>query len=450
LASNLKGPCLIKGQITRFGNQNSEASNILLIDDVATALDVTVSADIPTIRLAENEWVQPGYKDDHIHVMSVLASLCSVNVSFCKTIPELMQTLAEAESSDGEWLRVWGYDDALLRERRHPTREELDQVTGDTPTVLHHRTGHVAVANSAALLDLGVPNSSSEILVERHDLLSKVPRLSLNKIQSAASKMFQQCEEDGVVSVTDATHTNNLDSLELLDSLFNPAISPNLVAMVGAENLGGLSYGKRFRNLSVGHAKVMPDISGKASISHLVEQAHIRGFPTAVHSMDIDTLNDALLAFADSPAPELVKDRIEHCSLALPEQLDLLSKLNIAVSTQPSFLVYREQKYLEQLTSVERKWLWPLRSLLERGVEVTLSSDSPVVPCKPEEWIKAASQRSLNGDESVSEKTARRHSLVQEDILGLSAEFLIVGANLKDEDKYRRLDQTLLVRSGKC
>tara|TARA_B110000037_G_scaffold148356_1_gene167566 strand:+ start:116 stop:1468 length:1353 start_codon:yes stop_codon:yes gene_type:complete len=450
LASNLKGPCLIKGQITRFGNQNSEASNILLIDDVATALDVTVSADIPTIRLAENEWVQPGYKDDHIHVMSVLASLCSVNVSFCKTIPELMQTLAEAESSDGEWLRVWGYDDALLRERRHPTREELDQVTGDTPTVLHHRTGHVAVANSAALLDLGVPDSSSEILVERHDLLSKVPRLSLNKIQSAATKMFQQCEEDGVVSVTDATHTNNLDSLELLDSLFNPAISPNLVAMVGAENLDGLSYGKRFRNLSVGHAKVMPDISGKASISHLVEQAHIRGFPTAVHSMDIDTLNDALLAFADSPAPELVKDRIEHCSLALPEQLDLLSKLNIAVSTQPSFLVYREQKYLEQLTSVERKWLWPLRSLLERGVEVTLSSDSPVVPCKPEEWIKAASQRSLNGDESVSEKTARRHSLVQEDILGLSAEFLIVGANLKDEDKYRRLDQTLLVRSGKC
>jgi predicted amidohydrolase YtcJ len=220
--------------------------------------------------------------------------------------------------------------------------------------------------------------------------------------------------------------------------------------MVGAENLGGLSYGKRFRNLSVGHAKVMPDILGKASISHLVEQAHIRGFPTAVHSMDIDTLNDALLAFADSPAPELVKDRIEHCSLALPEQLDLLSKLNIAVSTQPSFLVYREQKYLEQLTSVERKWLWPLRSLLERDVEVTLSSDSPVVPCKPEEWIKAASQRSLNGDESVSEKTARRHSLVQENILGLSAEFLIVGANLKDEDKYRRLDQTLLVRSGKC
>jgi len=450
LAFNLKGPCLIKGRITRFGNQNSEASNILLIDDVATALDVTVSADIPTIRLAENEWVQPGYKDDHIHVMSVLASLCSQNVSFCETIPELMQTLADAKSSDGEWLRAWGYDDALLRERRHPTRKELDRVTGDTPTVLHHRTGHVAVANSAALLDLGVPNSSSGILVERHDLLSKVPRLSLNKIQSAASKMFQQCEEDGVVSVTDATHTNNIDSLELLDSLFNPAISPNLVAMVGAENLSGLSYGKRFRNLSVGHAKVMPDILGKASISHLVEQAHIRGFPTAVHSMDIDTLNDALLAFADSPAPESVKDRIEHCSLALPEQLDLLSKLNVAVSTQPSFLVYREQKYLEQLTRVERKWLWPLRSLLERDVEVTLSSDAPVVPCKPEEWIKAASQRSLNSDESVSEKTARRHSLVQENILGLSAEFLIVGANFKDEDKYRRLDQALLVRSGKC
>ena len=83
-------------------------------------------------------------------------------------------------------------------------------------------------------------------------------------------------------------------------------------------------------------------------------------------------------------------------------------------------------------------------------MEVTFSSDSPVVPCKPEEWIKAASERSLNGDESVSENTARRHSLVQESILGLSAESLIVGSNLKDEDKYHRLDQALLVRSGKC
>ena len=70
MASDLKGPCLIKGRITRFGDQNSEASNILLIDDVATALDVTVSADIPIIRLKENEWLQPGYRDDHIHVMS--------------------------------------------------------------------------------------------------------------------------------------------------------------------------------------------------------------------------------------------------------------------------------------------------------------------------------------------------------------------------------------------
>ncbi len=450
MASNLKGPCLIEGRITRFGNQNSEASNILLIDGIARALDVTVAADIPTIKLGENEWVQPGYRDDHIHVMSVLASLCSLDVSFCETIPELMQTLDEAKSSDGEWLRAWGYDDALLRERRHPTREELDRVTGHTPTVLHHRTGHVAVVNSAAFLDLKVPNSSSEILVERHDLLSKVPRLSMNKIESAASKMFQQCEADGVVSVTDATHTNNIDSLELLDTLFNPAISPSLVAMVGAENLDGLFYGKRFRNLSVGHAKVMPDILGQTSISHLVQQAHICGFPTAVHSMDIDTLNDALLAFADSQAPELAKDRIEHCSLAMPEQLDLLGTLNIAVSTQPSFMLYRGQKYLEQLTSVEHKWLWPVRSLIERDVEVTFSSDSPVVPCKPEEWIKAASERSLNGDESVSEKTARRHSLVQENILGLSAEFLLVGADSNDEVKYRRLDQALLVRSGKC
>ena len=44
-----------------------------------------------------------------------------------------------------------GYDDSQLREQRHPTRDELDQVSTTLPVVIVHQSGHLAVMNSKAL-----------------------------------------------------------------------------------------------------------------------------------------------------------------------------------------------------------------------------------------------------------------------------------------------------------
>ena len=51
----------------------------------------------------------------------------------------------------GKIIMGFGYDDSQLKEKRHPTRQELDAVSKDKPVLIVHQSGHIGVANSKAL-----------------------------------------------------------------------------------------------------------------------------------------------------------------------------------------------------------------------------------------------------------------------------------------------------------
>ncbi len=384
----------------------------------------------------------PGYRDDHLHLLACAAVRRSTDVRAATTVSELLDVVGRAVGprsdampgpDDGRtWRRVWGYDDALLAERRHPTVAELDAVTEDRPTVLHHITGHVAVVNTAAGRALGL--ESGEVLVERHDLLAGVPRPDRAETVVGVAEVLTDLAAAGITACTDATHTNDVAALELLAeaAVGEPAVE--VTAMVGADRLDsleGLAFGESIPSretpvdgvgVRIGHAKVMPPHDDHNVIADLVRAARALRFPVAVHVMDIDTLQvtlDALEAHPPLPAemasskPDRVEpgriepDRIEHCALALPEQLDRIARLGITVVTQPSFVTRRAQKYRDQLSPTEQAWLWPLASLLRRGIRVTLSSDAPTVPPDPAEWMEAATGRDLAPAERIEPERAR-------------------------------------------
>jgi hypothetical protein len=48
-----------------------------------------------------------------------------------------------------------GYDDSMLAERRHPTREDLDRISTEHPVVIVHASGHLGAANTLALEKVG-------------------------------------------------------------------------------------------------------------------------------------------------------------------------------------------------------------------------------------------------------------------------------------------------------
>lgn len=102
----------------------------------------------------------PGFIDAHGHFSFVARSLDTINLASppvgtatnIEDILELLRTrLDQGALEKGEWLSGFGYDDSLLAENRHLTRDDLDQVSNDVPIAIVHISGHLAVANSTAL-----------------------------------------------------------------------------------------------------------------------------------------------------------------------------------------------------------------------------------------------------------------------------------------------------------
>ena len=416
---------LVRGKVHTFDASRPVATNLLLRDGVVQEVGSDAEHADRIIELEPDEIVQPGWRDDHLHLLATLAIHSSVDVSGTASLADLLDLLRSSSAGANGWMRAWGYEPSFLQEKRHPTKLELDQVTQGVPAVLHDRTGHVAVVNSAAADLLELDDYADGILVERQDLLSRVPKLDLADLKETASDLFRDWKRMGLVAVTDATHTNDRSSLDVLAEIAQECNGPRITAMVGADRLDGMHFGEMYKGIQIGHAKVMPDLDGEEDFGKLVNQAHAKGFPVAVHVMDIDMLDETLQALEVSPPPSLTLDRVEHCSLAMPEQLDRLARLDAAVCTQPSFLTRRLEKYLEDLSPVEQSWLWPLSSLVERSIKVTLSSDSPVVPIDPEEWIRVATARPIQSQEAISDFEARAMTIVSPLVPGIVARSLI-------------------------
>ena len=370
-----------------------------------------------------------GYVDHHVHFLSSVAASVSVDVSGALSVAEVVECLAGAHAKGwgggvfGGWIRGWGYDEALLDERCHPTRDDLDRVgAGGHPVVVHHRSGHVAVLNSAALRELGVGDHPDGVLYDRHDLLGRVPRLDRATLDAAAAELSKRWAAMRIDGFVDATHTNGPGELDLMAGWSrHGVVAQSVQMMVGFAHVDAVpSFGtvlcggsrvvadRSCGNVSVGHVKLMPLPGRSDEIESKVVKAHEAGFPVAVHVVDIETLQITLDAFSKSAPPAGSTDRIEHNALCLPEQVDAIARSGARVVVNPSFLHGRRAKYERELSEIERSWLIRIRSLLDAGVDVRAGSDSPVSEANPAEMIRCAMAHPFVPGESVDLPAATR------------------------------------------
>ena len=104
----------------------------------------------------------PGLIDAHGHVFVTGIQALSANLlpppdgegADIASLQRLLKDWAAKNQTATDkvgWIIGFGYDDSQLREQRHPTRDELDQVSTTLPVVIVHQSGHLAVMNSKAL-----------------------------------------------------------------------------------------------------------------------------------------------------------------------------------------------------------------------------------------------------------------------------------------------------------
>src|SRR6202041_1037757 len=86
-----------------------------------------------------------------------LATAADCSQPSAPDIPAIQARLRDAagRTPEGSWVTGGGYVEYKLRERRHPTRADLDQAVPDRPAVVYHTSLHACVLNSAALREAG-------------------------------------------------------------------------------------------------------------------------------------------------------------------------------------------------------------------------------------------------------------------------------------------------------
>lgn len=91
-----------------------------------------------------------------------LVDLNSPPMGPIETIDDLVKALAARAETvpEGTWIVGRGYDDTLLKEKRHPTRHDLDRASTVHPTWIRHTSGHLGVGNSLALEMAGLDETT--------------------------------------------------------------------------------------------------------------------------------------------------------------------------------------------------------------------------------------------------------------------------------------------------
>ncbi|MGH7905113.1 MAG: amidohydrolase [Candidatus Binataceae bacterium] len=385
-----------------------------------TELKALVGSRTHLIRLA-GRTVAPGFIDSHLHFLEGAAAASGVPLWRCRTAPELLTGLrvAAAKTPPGNWLRAFGADEALMRERRGPSRQELDQAVPRNPLRLRHQTLHASWLNSRAIAALKLespkfdwPESAYAGRDEAGRLTGftagmeewitrSMPLVTSAEIEARARIFSRELAAAGVTAFTDATVRNGIDEVALFAKLIrNETICQRVGMMIGAQHLDNavtITHSAEEAGIRIAGIKIMPGVPhGSGPLARRIADALLAGLDAAFHVTEIEELENALQAIEAARA--LVDAevgavcRIEHGGLIPPDYVGRIAAAGAWVVVNPGFIHYRGAKYAGEPGLIP--FLHRTRSLREAGVRLAGGTDAPVTPARPLVAIAAAMTRS--------------------------------------------------------
>ncbi|MGB9813816.1 MAG: amidohydrolase [Thermovenabulum sp.] len=404
--------------------------------------------------------VVPGFNDSHMHLLSFALSLEKADLNGCDGINELIRRVRkfiEANGiKNGEWVQGRGWNHEFFKEKRMPTRRDLDKISEEHPIILTRTCGHVAVANTYALklagifenppyveggsIDLDEKGTPTGILRENAmELVYKLlPMYKKDKIKEMIIKASNNFLKAGLTSV----QTDDLDSIkgdfkEILEAYFELEAEKKLPIRVNEQVLLptmekleaflelGYRTGHGSEYFKIGPLKLLTDgslggrtaalsfpyeddkttrgiaIYNQEQLDELIEKAYLNGMQVACHAIG-DRAMDMVFSSYDKAMKKFPKKdprlRIIHCQITTEELIDKFKKYNVIADIQPIF-VSSDLTIVEKRVGKERaKWTYNWKTLIEKGVHVAGGSDCPVEPFNPILGIYAAvTRKNLSG-----------------------------------------------------
>jgi len=388
-----------------------------------------------------NQAVLPGFIDAHGHASYLafatqVANIASPPVGKINTIQDLQTELKnfiqDSDLQPGEWLMGLGYDDSLLAEQRHPTKDDLDEVSTEHPIYLIHVSAHLGAANS---LGLSLANINSKTQdppggkIRRYDnslepngVFEETAAYPLQQLAMSAykdpigsvKKAMEIYARNGITTAQDGA--SSLETIGLMQaadaqSMINIDVISYPIGQNGLdENLNALNFGSYTGRVKVGGIKLILDGSPQGKTAYLTEPYYkpphnesksYRGYPL-ISQTEVSEwvkkyadLNIPIMAHAngDAAADMLItaiknaKIKSDHRTIMIhaqtvrEDQLDLMRELKIIPSYFSTHTFYWGDWHRDSVFGRDRAIrISPTKSTLDRDMPFSVHNDAPVVP----------------------------------------------------------------------
>lgn len=405
--------------------------------------------------------VLPGFIDAHGHfpgsgLKVIAADLNSPPIGKLTAMEEVLAALKQQadKTPAGKWVSGFGYDDTLLAEQRHPTRAELDTVSMDHPVVAMHISGHMLVANSVALAEVGIdattPDPEGGVIgrlpgsSEPNGLLEEAARMSIMlkmqdmSLMDTLRLMQAAATEYAALGVTTAQSGGVSKQMAMGLSLFSRlGVIPQRLVLFPFETEFGESllngeYQPEDYNTErvvMGAIKLVADGSIQGYTGYLSEpyytpyhgDASYRGYPTipreklfaqvsalhqagyqiAIHGNGDESIEDILDAFEAAQREHPVDDPrmiLIHAQMARQDQVARMKALGVTPSFFSAHTWYWGDRHRDMFMGPERAAvISPARWAQDNGVRFSSHLDTPVTPMLPLQAVWSQVHRITHG-----------------------------------------------------
>lgn len=392
----------------------------------------------------------PGFIDGHSHFVSGAMTALSVSlaappigeVTSIEDIKRIMKAeIKKRNLKKGKTLIGMSYDDALFKEQRNLTKDDLDEISTEHAILLAHQSMHVGCVNSYVLNKYNIndetKNTEGGIIgryentntpngqLEENDFLNifmkafGIPKLTdIPKMFKAANKLYAS---NGITTAQEGAITGPLTPLCNIAKLFG-WYSIDVVGYLRCTEIEhflkldkmkkNMQYKKHFR---IGGAKFFLDGSPQAKTAWLTKPYHIApkgqnddycGYPIyeddefvkniykEAIKRDIqilthcngDKASDQLINCYEQARKELnhtkdLRPVMIHSQTVREDQLDKMKEIGILPSFFHDHTFFWGDWHRDSVLGEERaRRISPLKSALDRNINFTLHQDSPVVP----------------------------------------------------------------------
>jgi hypothetical protein len=461
---------LLGGKIVTMGERGMaeavavKGDRILMAGSSAQVRDL-VGQETKLLEL-NGKTVVPGFIESHCHVSRAGTTLVfEVNVRDAKSIDDVIGMLRDKgrQLPEGRWILGRQYDDRRLKEKRHPTRWDLDKASTEHFIFLQRLDGHMAVANNKALelagvtkatvdpkggkidrvANTGEPNGLLRELAQ-DTVMKFIPPYTIDEIKRGILSACQRLAGWGITSFTDTIVDH--DTLVAYQDLEREGKMPLRAGIVipWFPVLGRPGYAKELKTLGlrtgfgnewlrVVGSKFMADgsMSGwtaalyepysnepnncgimtisKEELREGVFEAHQAGLRPCIHAIGDRTIDVVLDVIEEALAKYPVTDhriRIEHCSLPTPEAVTRIKRLGVLPSSAIGFLYELGSAHLLGLGPERIRRYFPHRTYFDQNIVSVGHSDWMVTAADVAQQIYGAVTRKSYLGETIGVEQA--------------------------------------------